>query len=153
MIDPNAFLSRQSWTRRQWLQSLSMGVGGAALSQLLPGSRDPLGKLADDRYLGVVNPRHFAPKAKRVIFLCMAGGPSQLETFDYKPALQRLDGTTMPESYTKGMPIAQLQGKPLKCLGARATFARHGESGQMVSSFLPHIASVADDIAVVVPER
>ena len=149
MIDPNAFLSRQSWTRRQWLQSLSMGVGGAALSQLLPGSRDPLGMLADDRYLGVVNPRHFAPKAKRVIFLCMAGGPSQLETFDYKPALQRLDGTTMPESYTKGMPIAQLQGKPLKCLGARATFARHGESGQMVSSFLPHIASVADDIAVV----
>jgi hypothetical protein len=146
VIDPNAFLSSQnSSTRRQWLQSLSMGVGGAALSQLLPGTRAP----SDDRYLGVVNPRHFAPKAKRVIFLCMAGGPSQLETFDYKPALQKLDGTAMPESYTKGMPIAQLQGKPLKCLGPRAQFARHGESGQLVSSFLPHIASIADDIAVV----
>jgi hypothetical protein len=126
-----------------------MGVGGAALSQLLPGPRAALGISTDDPFLGTVNPRHFAPKAKRVIFLCMAGGPSQLETFDYKPALQRLDGTAMPESYTKGMPIAQLQGKPLKCLGARATFARYGESGQLVSSFLPHIASVADDIAVV----
>jgi hypothetical protein len=150
VIDPNALLSsHQSCNRRQWLQSLSMGLGGAALSQLLPGAPVPGLGPDDDHYLGVVNPRHFAPKAKRVIFLCMAGGPSQLETFDYKPALEKLNGTAMPESYTRGMPIAQLQGKPLTCLGPRAKFARHGESGQLISSFLPHIASVADDIAVV----
>lgn len=152
MSDPNTFwsqhsLAQQHSSRRQWLQSLSMGIGGAALSQWLPGASAPVP--GDERYLGVVQPRHFAPKAKRVIFLCMAGGPSQLETFDYKPALQKLDGTPMPESYTLGMPIAQLQGKPLTCLGPRATFARYGESGQLVSSFLPHIASIADDLAVV----
>ena len=99
--------------------------------------------------MGVVNPRHFAPKANRVIFLCMAGGPSQLETFDDKPRLAELDGTPMPGSFTQGMPIAQLQGKELKCLGSRATFARHGQSGQSISSYLPHIATVADDIAIV----
>jgi hypothetical protein len=84
-----------------------------------------------------------------VIFLCMAGGPSHLETFDEKPRLRELDGEPMPASFTAGQPIAQLQGKPLRCLGSRATFARHGESGQLVSSYLPHIASVADDVAIV----
>jgi hypothetical protein len=88
-------------------------------------------------------------KAKRVIFLCMAGGPSHLETFDDKPKLRELDGTPMPESLTAGMPIAQLQGKELKCMGSPATFGRHGQSGQRISSYLPHIASVADDIAIV----
>jgi len=79
----------------------------------------------------------------------MAGGPSHLETFDFKPKLAELDGTPMPGSFTAGMPIAQLQGKPLRCLGPRVTFTRHGKSGQHISNFLPHIASVADDIAIV----
>ncbi|MHC5028158.1 MAG: DUF1501 domain-containing protein [Planctomycetota bacterium] len=140
-----------STTRRQFLGSLSMGVGAAALSQLMPGltlgASSSTPQTAPPR--GVVDPRHLVPKAKRVIFLCMAGGPSQLETFDNKPKLQELHGTPMPASYTKGMPIAQLQGKPLKCLGSRATFSRHGSSGQEVSDYLPHIATVADDIAII----
>ena len=62
------------------------------------------------------------PKAKRVIFLCMAGGPSHLETFDYKPKLKEMDGKPMPGSITEGQPIAQLQGKQLKCFGPQLEF-------------------------------
>jgi hypothetical protein len=146
--DPRRILDEL--TRRQFLGTLSMGVGGAALTSLManaaaasPGSgRGP-------RDLGVVSPRHHVPRASRVIFLCMAGGPSHLETFDEKPKLTELDGTPMPGSFTQGMPIAQLQGKELKCLGSRATFAPHGRSGQRISSYLPYISTVADDIAIV----
>jgi len=121
--------------RRQFLGSLSMGIGAAALGQFWPS--------------GLLSAIPEAARAKRVIFLCMAGGPSHLETFDEKPQLAELDGQPMPESFTRGMPIAQLQGKPLKCLGPRAAFQRHGESGQLISDYLPHIATVADDIAIV----
>ena len=129
--------------RRQFLGSLSMGVGAAALSQWMPGFGTPA---AGAQGL-LVPPR--APRAKRVIFLCMAGGPSHLETFDPKPRLTELDGEPMPASFTEGMPIAQLQGADLRCLGSRATFSRHGESGQTISNYLPHIATCADDIAIV----
>ena len=135
--------------RRQFLGTMSMGLGFAAMSQL-PG----FGSIANAaspaaQWNGVINPLHFAPKAKRIIFLCMAGGPSQFETFDDKPELRRLDGTPMPGSFTAGMPIAQLQNKELKCMGPRTKFDRHGESGLPVSQYLPHIASIADDITVI----
>ncbi len=78
----------------------------------------------------------------------MAGGPSHLETFDYKPELARLDGQPMPASYTAGQPIAQLQGKELKCLGPLAGFQQHGEGGQWISDYLPWHAKMADDICV-----
>jgi len=122
-------------TRRGFLGSLSLGLGAAALGGLAGASP--------------VVPRALAARAKRVIFLCMAGGPSHLESFDYKPKLAALDGTPMPESFTKGMPIAQLQGKALKCLGPRARFARCGQSGQEISEYFPHIRGVADEIAIV----
>jgi hypothetical protein len=98
---------------------------------------------------GLVNPLHFAPKAKRVIFLCMAGGPSQFETFDEKPKLGSMHGEPMPESYTAGMPLAQLQGQELRCYAPQVPFGRHGQSGQNISKLLPHIASIADDICIV----
>lgn len=88
-------------------------------------------------------------RIKRVVFLCMAGGPSQLETFDFKPELARLDGRPMPESFTKGQPIAQLQGQKLMCLGPQTEFRQHGESGQMISDYLPYTAKIADRIAIV----
>jgi len=91
---------------------------------------------------------HHPPRIKRVIFLCMAGGPSHLETFDYKPELARLDGQPMPASYTAGQPIAQLQGKELKCLGPLTEFKRHGEGGQWISDYLPWHAKMADDICI-----
>ena len=92
---------------------------------------------------------HFASRAKRVIFLCMAGGPSHLETFDYKPKLDELNGQPMPASFTKGQPIAQLQGQALKVQGHLCKFGHHGESGQLISDYLPHTAKIADDIAII----
>jgi uncharacterized protein (DUF1501 family) len=89
------------------------------------------------------------PKAKRVILLYMSGGPSQLETFDYKPKLAQLHGQPMPESFTKGQPIAQLQGQELKCQGPMTTFRKYGQNGQEISDFLPWQARLADDLCII----
>ena len=97
-------IRHSSLTRRSFLASSGVGLGSVALSSLLHGA----GK---DRALAGLP--HHPPKAKRVIFLYMSGGPSHLETFDYKPELDKLDGKPMPESFTKGQPIAQLQGQGL----------------------------------------
>ncbi len=79
----------------------------------------------------------------------MAGGPSHLETFDYKEKLKELDGQPMPASITDGQPIAQLQGKELKCLAPQFSYSKHGESGQEISDVFTHIPKIADDIAIV----
>ena len=103
--------------RRSFLNGVSVGIGSLALTSML----GPRGLAKEASLLasgGAVNPLHFAPKAKRVIHLCMAGGPSHLETLDYKPKLAEMNGKGMPKSITDGQPIAQLQGnKALKCLG------------------------------------
>jgi hypothetical protein len=96
-----------------------------------------------------VNPLDFAPKAKRVIFLYQAGGPSHLETFDFKPKLLEMNAKPMPESFTKGQQIAQLQGKELKCYGPQYGFKTYGKSGQQICELFPHIGSIADDICIV----
>ncbi|MCB1064187.1 MAG: DUF1501 domain-containing protein, partial [Verrucomicrobiae bacterium] len=132
-----------SLSRRAFLNRSTVGIGSLALTQRLMAESS-----GSDRWTGAVEP-HFAPKAKRVIFLCMAGGPSHLETFDHKPKLAEMDGQPMPESFTKGQPIAQLQNKELKCLGPQHQFQRFGKSGQMISDQFPHIGKVADDIAIV----
>ncbi len=89
---------------------------------------------------------HFTPRAKRVIFLHMAGGPSSLELFDHKPELARLDGQECPDSLLKGKRFAFIRGVP-KMLGPQATFRQRGESGAWVSDHLPHFAQVADEVA------
>ena len=101
------------------------------------------------RSRGAINPLHHAPKAKRVIFLYQAGGPSHLETFDYKPKLGSLHGSPMPESFTKGQQIAQLQGRPLVCFGPQHPFQKFGKSGQEICSLFPHIGAVADKLCIV----
>tara|TARA_Y100000588_G_scaffold244230_1_gene258395 strand:- start:8248 stop:9552 length:1305 start_codon:yes stop_codon:yes gene_type:complete len=88
-------------------------------------------------------------KAKRIIFLYMAGGPSHLESFDYKPVLAERNGQPMPDSFTKGQPIAQLQGKKLTCRGPYFKFNRHGQSGQQMSEVFQHIPKIADDICII----
>jgi hypothetical protein len=98
---------------------------------------------------GAVNPLHFPPKAKRVIFLYQAGGPSHLETFDYKPKLAQMNGQAMPESLTKGQQVAQLQGKELKCFAPQYGFRKFGKSGQEICELFPHIGGIADDICIV----
>jgi hypothetical protein len=142
--------------RRTFLARSGLSLGGAALSGLL--ARDGLAAAisaaartggAADRYLGAVSPLHHPPRAKSVIFLCLAGGPSHLETFDYKPVLEKLDGQEMPESVTAGQPIAQLQGQKLICLGPRTTFTPRGASGTPVSDFFPVLGGLVDKLAIV----
>ncbi|MBI2478388.1 MAG: DUF1501 domain-containing protein, partial [Planctomycetia bacterium] len=139
------------FARRSFLGRVSLGLGSAALGSLLvPGGvRNAQGTTQAPMSRGVISPLHIPPKVKRVIFLCMAGGPSHLESFDHKPKLAELDGKPMPESFTKGQPIAQLQGQRLVCLGPLAKFDRHGQSGQQISNFFPHISEIADDICII----
>jgi len=127
--------------RRSFLSQTGMGLGAAALGGLL--GKDGIGAEP-----GVAGMPHHRPRVKRVIFLCMAGGPSHLETFDYKPKLAELDGKPMPASFTNGQPIAQLQGQSLKCQGPLVKFRKHGKSGMEISDFLPWHAKMADDICV-----
>ena len=133
--------------RRTFLNRAGVGVGAAALSALL--ARDGVGETGVSGIAGLPGLPHFAPKAKHVIFLCMAGGPSHLETFDYKPKLAEMHGKPMPDSITAGQPIAQLQGKKLRIQGPMTKFSQHGKSGQWISDFLPWHAKMADDICIV----
>lgn len=132
--------------RRTFLSRASVGVGSAALSTLL--ARDGLAETGRPDPTAPTIPHRIA-KARRVIFLCMAGGPSHLETFDEKPTLAAMDGKPMPESYTAGQPIAQLQGQALRVLGPQTQFRRCGRSGMAISDFLPWHQKMADDICVV----
>jgi len=145
-MDPiNNYLLQQ--TRRQFLGNSARGIGSMALASLLGTGQ--ANAAAPDTWKGITNPTHGLPKAKRVIYLYMAGGPSHLETFDYKPELARLDGKPMPTSFTQGEQLAQLQGQALTCMGSQFEFGRHGQSGQEIASVLPHTASIADDICII----
>jgi hypothetical protein len=130
--------------RRWFLQRCGVGLGAIALADLLgvPAS----GREAD----GPLAPRkpHFEAKAKRVIFLFMAGAPSQLELFDYKPRLAALDGKLPPASLIEGYRAAFINPGS-KFLGPRFKFAKHGQSGAEISELLPHTAAMADDVAIV----
>jgi len=126
-----------------------VGLGAMALASLLNPAKALAAAAPDQKWRGIIHPLHFAPKAKRVIFLCMAGGPSHLETLDYKPKLAELNGKPMPESFTAGQQIAQLQGQKLNCFAPQFAFAKVGKSGQEISTILPHISSIADEICIV----
>jgi hypothetical protein len=130
-------------TRRSFLRSGAMGPGAIALSSLLPS----LAGAEDSK--GVVNPLPLPQKARRVIWLTMAGGPSQFETFDPKPKLAEMNGQPMPESMTKGQQLAQLQGQQLLCQGPVFSFAKWGQSQTEVSRLLPHIGGIVDDICLI----
>jgi hypothetical protein len=136
-------------TRRHFFKDCALGLGKIALTSLL----------ADGRLLAGLQPRLVAPlapraphhlaKAKNVIFLFMAGGPSQLELFDYKPKLVELDGQPIPESYLRDRRFAFMSTftNP-RLLAARRRWARHGRSGAWVSDLLPQVASVVDELAI-----
>ena len=135
-------------TRRTFLKSFSAGVGSMALSSIMgPAALDAFSSGSPLRSDDPPMPRapHFAAKAKHVIFLHMAGAPSQHELFDYKPLLQKLDGQQTPPSLIEGKRFAFIRGIP-KLLGPQATFAQHGQSGAWVSNHLPHFSKVVDDV-------
>jgi hypothetical protein len=132
--------------RRAFLGRGVSGLGVLALNSLL---QRRLMADAEAVSRGVVNPLHHPAKAKRVIFLYQAGGPSHLETFDYKPTLAKMHAKPMPESLTKGQQIAQLQNSQLLCFGPQYGFNKFGKSGQEICELFPHIGSVADDLCIV----
>jgi len=135
-------------SRRAFLGRAAQGVGLAALHSLLPSSCARAAGSAK-RWTGVVQPRHFQPRIKRVIWLTMAGGPSQLETFDHKPKLAAMDGRPMPDSLTAGQQVAQLQGQKLVCLGPQTPFRRYGRCGAEITTLFPAVGAVADEICII----
>jgi hypothetical protein len=136
-------------TRRAFLGKTAAGLGSLALGSLLNPQLFGAAAAKPDPWRGVINPLHHPAKIKRVIYLYQAGGPSHLETFDFKPKLREMHGKPMPESFTKGQQIAQLQGKVLKCYGPQFDFERYGKSGQEICSLFPHLGSVADDVCII----
>ena len=141
---------QQQQTRRTFLGRTSQGLGALALASILkPGALAATAVPGKDRWPGVVKPYHFTPKAKRVIWLTMAGGPSHLETWDPKPKLASMHGQPMPESFTKGKQIAQLQGQKLVCYGPQLKFKAFGKNNTEICELFPHIGSVIDEICFI----
>jgi hypothetical protein len=146
MPDPNSqqeILKRL--TRRTLFKQVGYGIGGLALSTMLAES--VYAQTPKDDPMAPKRPK-FAPKAKNVIFLFMAGAPSQIDMFDPKPTLAKYDRQSCPAELLKGESFAFIQGTP-KLLGSPYKFEQVGQSGQWLSELLPHLKEIADDIAVV----
>jgi hypothetical protein len=135
--------------RRAFLRQGVSSLGLLGLNSLLDSRVFAAETAAVKGSRGVVNPLHHPAKAKRVIFLYQAGGPSHLETFDYKPKLAAMHGQPMPESFTKGQQIAQLQNSRLVCYGPQHEFQRFGKSEAEICGLFPHIGGVLGDICIV----
>ncbi len=132
-----SFLKHQ--TRRTFLKTVGYGIGSAALTSMLS---------SESQANRLTNRTSNEPRAKRVICLFMAGAPSQMELFDFKPFLTKNDGEVCPDEYLNGERFAFIRGKPT-LLGTRYKFEQAGKSGQWISEQLPHLKSVADDISVI----
>jgi hypothetical protein len=134
--------------RRTFLSRGLVGLGAIALDSMLD-SRLVLAAQRAGGIGGVVNPLHHPAKARRVIFLYQAGGPSHLETFDHKPKLAAMSGQPMPESFTAGQQLAQLQRQKLVCFAPQYAFRKFGKSGQEMTEIFPHLGGVADDLCII----
>ncbi len=136
MISPEEFYLR---TRRDFLATSASGLGGLALTHILASNAGGAENAFAD----------FAPRAKRCIFLFMAGAPSQLDLFDYKPKLNELDGKKMDPSILEKMRFAFLKKESATLMGSTRTFRQHGQSGMWFSDLLPHLSSCADDLCMI----
>ena len=140
---------RQRLTRREFLGRSSMGLGTAALASLL--GRDLRAADQDSSFGLPGGLTHFAPKAKRVIYLFQNGGPTHVELFDGKSSLAAMHGQPVPDSFVSGKRFSTMTGKPdgKLMLAPVEPFQRHGQSGATVSAFLPHIAGISDELCFV----
>ena len=145
----NPIQSAEQFHRRAFLCRAGATVGTAALASLLDSRLFGATAAKSATASGILQPLHHAPKVKRIIQFYMAGGPSHLETFDYKPKLKEMNGQPMPESITKGQPIAQLQGAKLNCFGPQWDFKTVGKSGQSISEIFPGLHEVADEMCII----
>src|SRR4051794_5739262 len=140
-------------TRRQLFGLSAQGIGIAALASLLGPellAAGPDAQVAASKTGGLPGLPHFAPKAKRVIYLHQSGGPSQLETFDYKPGLAQYQGTQIPDSVRQGQRVAQTMGQSALLIAkSQYAFQQYGQSGAWVSELMPYTAKIVDDITVI----
>ncbi|MDE0865870.1 MAG: DUF1501 domain-containing protein [Rubripirellula sp.] len=140
--------SPMSVKRRVFLRESAMGLGSIALTSML-GPEGQAGNPAKDRHEGIIRQLHRPARAKRVIFLFMAGGPSHVDLFDPKPLLNKMDGKKIPPELLKDhQQFALIRGMPA-IKGSPYRFSPHGESGTIVSELMPHLATVADELTVV----
>lgn len=143
------------WTplpRRQFLTGTALSLGTVALGQLLgQESATPSSPPSPQTHGGVLESLHFPPRAKRVIYLFMSGGPSQLDMFDYKPLLNEKNGSELPDSVRQGQRLTGMSGNQasLPLAGSAFRFTQHGQHGAWFSELLPHTARVADDLCIV----
>lgn len=138
----------RSITRRHFFQDCRIGLGSLALGSILGNAASSAATIAPAADPLAPKATHFPAKAKSVIYLFMAGGPSQLELFDYKPKLQELHGQVIPESYVANKRFAFIK-KDAKLLGTVRKFSRKGEAGAEMSDLLPHLHSISDDLCIV----
>ena len=131
--------NQQLLTRRHFFSRGAGGIGAAALANLLQGETAPSEGL------------HHKPTAKRIIFMFMSGGPSQLELFDYKPQLEKINGKDLPASIRQGQRLTGMSSTQASfpCVPSIFDFARHGESGAWVSELLPHTAKIVDELCFI----
>ena len=138
--------------RRQFFGQSSTGIGVAALSSLLSGELCTKERSKDDtRFGGLKGIPHFAPKAKRVIYLLQSGAPSQVDLLDYKPSLEKLHMKQLPKEIRDGQRLTGMTAgqKSFPVIKSPWKFRQHGKSGTWLSDLLPHMAEVVDDICVV----
>ena len=138
--------------RRYFLGECGVGLGSMALGALLGNDRQASGDSPASKqklvHPNAPQPANFKPRAKHVIFLFMAGGPSQLELFDHKPELQKYDGQQVPSEVIEGFDLPFIE-RDAALMASPVRYYQHGESGTKVSEMLPHVASIADEIAIV----
>ena len=137
------------FNRRKFLNRFGAGLGGVALAELLTPKAVSAPASSLDR--GVLGATHFAPKAKRIIYLFMSGGPSQLDLYDHKPLLNQRHGEQLPDSVRGGQRLTGMSGNQssIPLVGSPFKFAQHGKGGASFSELLPHTAGIADDLCVV----
>tara|TARA_B110000037_G_scaffold77809_1_gene92943 strand:+ start:2017 stop:3486 length:1470 start_codon:yes stop_codon:yes gene_type:complete len=144
VFDEADFRKSEYNTRRQFIKNCISGAGALTLGSMLGGNLFANNLLEQDYEKH--ERTHFAPKAKHVIYLHMAGAPSQLEMFDHKPELNKLNGQACPASLLEGKRFAFIRGVP-QMLGSQATFNQHGESRTWVSDYLPHFTEAVDEVS------
>ena len=137
--------------RRQALSSVGMGLGGLALAHLLNPDSARADAVNTTAAGGILGAPHFAPKAKRVIYLFQSGGPSQMDLFDHKPLLNKMNGEDLPASVRKGQRLTGMSSNQAKLplAGSIFDFKQHGQSGAWISDRMPHTAKVADDLCFI----
>ena len=140
--------THSKYSRRDFLTRTSLGLGAAALA----GFTSPLQAMAQavSSGSGPGNP-HFAPRAKRIIYLFQSGAPSQIDLFDHKPLLQEMHGQELPESVRQGQRLTGMTAgqSSFPLVGTPFRFKQHGDSGAWVSNLMPHTAQVVDDLCFV----